>query len=89
MNIFIEKNQHRYEVRRQNQKYICVAKHEFSKKCIRHSLPILLNDISENIQGKVHTHSLQGYSQYVKNIYISNYSNSCNIQQCYVCNDIN
>ena len=63
-----------------------MAKHEFSKKCIRHNLPKIINDIPEEIKGKVYTHSLQGFSQYIKRYFLHTYKDSCQEPQCYVCN---
>ena len=59
--------------------------HEFAKKCIRYNLPNLLRNTDENILSKVHTHSLEGYSLYIKRLYIRNYDEICHIENCYIC----
>ena len=62
-------------------------KHSFAKKCLRYNLPILINNTPKNIKDKVYTHSLPGFSTYIKKIYIEKYENSCQIRNCYVCNN--
>ena len=86
INYFINRNVHGYGTRQNKPIYICIAKHEFSKKCIRHNLPKIINDIPEEIKGKVYTHSLQGFSQYIKRYFLHTYKDSCQEPQCYVCN---
>ena len=63
------------------------VKHSFAKKCLRYNLPILINNTPKNIKDKVYTHSLPGFSTYIKKIYIEKYENSCQIRDCYVCNN--
>ena len=63
------------------------VKHRFAKKCLRYDLPILINNTPKNIKDKVYTHSLPGFSTYIKKIYIEKYENLCQIRNCYVCNN--
>ena len=63
------------------------VKHSFAKKCLRYNLPILINNTPKNIKDKVYTHSLPGFSTSIKKIYIEKYENSCQIRNCYVCNN--
>ena len=79
--------QNRYDTR-SIPKYICKAKHDFAKKCLRHSLPQLLNNTSENVKEKFYTHSIGGFSGYLKNILIETYTDTCNIVNCYICQHI-
>ena len=62
------------------------VRHEFAKRCIRYSLPILLSQSTNNVLSKVYTHSFRGFSSYAKRIFIENYSNVCTVQNCYICN---
>ena len=87
INYFINRNVHEYETRQNKLLYVCTANHEFSKKCIRHNLPKIINDIPENLKDKVHTHSLQGFSQYIKQYFLHAYKEVCQEPQCYVCNN--
>jgi hypothetical protein len=58
-----------------------------SRKCIRHFIPKLINDlyIPELAREKVFTHSSKGFNTYVKNIIFLNYSAGCLIANCHVC----
>jgi len=46
--------------------YTHSTKHAFAKKCLRHDLPLLLNDIPDIVTEKRITHSPQGYTRYGK-----------------------
>ncbi len=46
---------------------IAKKSHEFAKMCIRHNVPILVNNIDRFIKDKFQTHSLQDFTRYVKN----------------------
>ena len=54
-------------------------------KCLRNYLPEILNDTPIIILEKASTHSYKGFSDYAKLKYIEKYSNTCHIQNCYVC----
>ncbi|MGB1899487.1 MAG: reverse transcriptase family protein, partial [Candidatus Kariarchaeum pelagius] len=60
-------------------------KHEFMRKCIRYSIPILINEAPPEIKDKFQTHSLDGFTRYLKVIYINNYKIDCTIHNCYIC----
>ena len=66
--------------------HICVAKHTFARKCIRYSLPNLINETSSDVIDKVFTHSVNGFKLYVKKCIIQKYSDTCHIVNCYICN---
>ncbi len=76
---------HEYNTRQQQNIHQPLAKHEFAKKCIRFHLPHIINSTSSNILDKVHTHSLQGFSWYIKQNMLQNYTDTCLIVNCYVC----
>ena len=54
------------------------------KKCIRHTIPALINNTPSSITVKLSTHSLNGFSHYVKNFYVSKYNTVCSIANCYI-----
>ena len=62
-----------------------IAKHEFAKKCLRYYLPRTVNNTPDSILDKVNTHSLQGYSWYIKRHMLQNYQSACLIENCYIC----
>ena len=59
--------------------------HVFAEKCIRFSVPHLLNDTCRSITDKIYTHSFNGFVKYVKHHFLNNYSDHCSIRRCYVC----
>ena len=59
---------HNHYTRQQQNLHICVAKDTFARKCIRYSLPNLINETSSDIIDKVFTHSVNGFKLYVKNV---------------------
>ena len=63
-----------------------ITKKAFNKKCIRHTIPALINNTPSSITEKLSTHSLNVFSHYVKNFYVSKYNTVCSIANCYICN---
>ncbi len=82
-------NIHSHYTRNHDNLHIRRVNHEFAKQCIRFNIPLLINCTQPTIKDKLHTHSLQGFSKYVKNIYINQYEAHCTIINCYVCNELN
>ena len=82
-----EHSSHSYETRDDNLMYIGPVRHEFAKQCIRQTQPRLINNTPKNVIDKVNTHSLKGFSNYAKKAYLEAYQNTCNVQNCYVCNN--
>ena len=77
---------HPYGTRNQTNIHVIRTNHEFAKKCLRQNLIGTINETKENILGKIESHSLQGFGTYVKNTIIKGYSETCQIQNCYICN---
>ena len=69
----------RYEIRNSATRLI------MTEKCVRHYIPELLCKTLNCIIDKFDSHSLQGFSQYVKKYLLSKYANGCTIRDCYVC----
>ena len=55
-------------------------------KCIRHHLPVVINNLKADILNKVDTHSLYGFVFYIKRIWLNEYITECVEPNCYVCN---
>ncbi len=85
-NLLTNNSIHEYNTRQGNKLHTERTKHKYADKCIRHSIPKTVNSTSNNILDKINTHSMQGFSKYIKNIYIENYNITCAIQNCYICN---
>ena len=66
-----------------NKIYTYQIKHEFAKKCLRHNLPLLLNNLPEKVKQKLMSHSNQGFVNYVKLYFLQSYEDTR--QNCYVC----
>ncbi len=64
---------------------IAKKSHEFAKMCIRHNVPILVNNIDRFIKDKFQTHSLQDFTKYVKNKFFQQYAEHCTMINYYVC----
>ena len=60
--------------------------HKSFENCLRYSLNHTINSTPENIIAKVDTHSLQGFTKYIKIHHLKMYNVNCTILNCYVCN---
>jgi hypothetical protein len=60
-------------------------KHEFAKQCLRYQLACNLNVTGKHIIDKVYTHSMCGFSHYIKYEILTSYNDRCTIRDCFVC----
>ena len=79
--------QHNYDTR-QNFTRHQMANKVYTSKCIRFFIPRLIENLPQRITEKCHTHSLGGFSSYIKNFYCSTYSENCVDPNCYSCNAV-
>ena len=77
---------HGHNTRRSEHIHILRPNHEFAKKSVRHKIPIIINGLEKKFKDKLFTHSLKGFSNYVKNNVIDSYTMICNVHNCYICN---
>ena len=77
---------HQHNTRGKEKLIVSRVSHTYAKKCIRHELVKLINETPDIIMDKVHTHSLFGFSMYVKKNLITKYEITCQVENCYVCN---
>ena len=56
-------------------------------KCIRFQLPLLLYNTPDIILSKINTHSIQGFSFFIKRYYLSQYMTQCHEKECFVYNN--
>ena len=91
-NVFLPKKSHGsivYPIRNpQNQ--LPIIKHEYARNSFRCELITITNTINNsivysNILDKMYTHSLHGYSLYIKNKFLNNYNYECLTTNCYTC----
>ena len=87
INMYFKMNNevHHYSTRISTKLHVSKVKHSFAKRCIRYSLPNLINQSPTCITDKLLTHSLQGLSHYAKHHALTKYSNECNVLNCYIC----
>ncbi len=65
--------------------YYPIGKHVFTKNCVRFDIPKIVNNCRNSILDKINTHSLQGFSGYLKTNYLQCYLENCTIMVRYVC----
>ena len=85
MNFKMNNEVHHYSTRILTKLHVSKVKHSFAKRCIRYSLPNLINQSPTCITDKLLTHSLQGLSNYAKHHALTKYSSECNVLNCYIC----
>ena len=61
------------------------VKHTFATRCLRYQLHCTIRETSEQILEKISTHSLKGFSWYIKTTYVNKYNETCQLRFCYVC----
>ena len=57
-----------------------------AKNCILHHIATVLNCTPKCILDKIDTHSLQGFTFYIKRYYLDQMTFECSLRQCYICN---
>ncbi len=78
-------NTHNYSTRHQNDLHQPLARHEYAKKCLRFDLPRIINSTPNIILDKIYTHSLDGFSWYIKQYITQSYHETCLIENCFIC----
>ncbi len=79
---------HQYPTRGDHEMRQPKIKHEYARKFVRYAIPDTVNKTPRCILDKVETHSLQGYSKYIKKYYIDSYRVTCDKENCYVCSNV-
>ena len=76
---------HQYNTRIASDLHTFRYHHSFARKSLRHYLVQTINNTPDNVFSKFGTHSLIGFSNYVKLNFINNYyQDDCNIQNGYI-----
>ena len=79
-------NIHIHDTRTSSKIHTARSNHEFAKKCLKYNLPHIINDTPEIVVEKIYTHSLRGFTTYAKQFLIQKYTDTCEIPNCYSCN---
>jgi hypothetical protein len=77
---------HDYATRTRHNLHHPVSKHTFAKNCLRYQIPTIVNNSPNSILDKIHTHSIQGFSGYIKAHFLESYQEVCILMDCYICN---
>ena len=76
---------HSYNTRGRSNLCVNKTNRKFADACLRNQIPTLVNSTPSNILEKVNTHSLHGFSKYVKTMFLTEYQAECSIRDCYIC----
>ena len=78
---------HHHETRGCKRAFVPRVNHEFSKRNIRYIAAVTYNSTMSSVSviAKIYSHSLVGFSTYVKNQTIEHYNNRCTIEHCHSC----
>ena len=76
---------HHYSTRQREQPMVARGKTSAANNSIRFSLPKEISNTHDLILEKLNTHSFDGFSNYVKQFYISQYNPLCTTENCYIC----
>ena len=84
---FFQRNSdiHTFNTRNRHKLHLYPFRNATTKNCIRFHIPNVINNIPIQVIEKVDTHSLSGFSHYVKLYLIAQYPLECFIQNCYIC----
>ena len=77
---------HHYSTRTREQPVVARGKSSAANHSVRFSLAKEISNTQDSILDKLNTHSFDGFSNYVKQYYISQYNPLCTIGNCYICN---
>ena len=84
---YYERRSHHYNTR-STLPDIQYSRTNYSRNRLRNYIPVLLRNTTDSIISKVNTHSLKGFSEYIKRVYIEKYQSFCTNRNCYVCNHL-
>ena len=76
---------HEHDTRYANLINVEGTRTKMAENCIRHHLITILNTTPDCILDKINTHSLQGFSFFIKRYYLNELTYECNLRECYVC----
>ena len=79
---------HHHNTRQADELHTHRVLHKFAEKCLRYNLIRVINNSPFCILNKL-WHSLTGFANYAKPIFIKKYQDICTIQHCYTCLSIN
>jgi hypothetical protein len=87
MNDLFKRNSdiHSRTTRSCNNLYVPRVRHEFARNSVQYFIPVRYNNCPQSVKAKMLSHSLQGFSKFVKIQFINDYNQVCNNRNCFVC----
>ncbi len=58
--------------------------HAYAKYCVRFDVPSVINSFPKNILDKIDTHSLQGFTRYIRDYILQTYQEICSCKLLYL-----
>ena len=84
-NITTQGENHSYNTHQSDQNRTNRTRTRFADNRLKIYLPPLINSVPTTLLKNITTHSIHGFSSSIKRYYIGNYSNTCSIPNCYIC----
>ena len=78
---------HSHNTRNRGELHLFQYRNHATRNCVRFNIPNLINNLPVTVKEKIHTHSLWGFSRYMKIYLIGKYQTECQIENCYICNN--
>ena len=76
---------HNHNTRGHNKIHANVVIHEFAKRCLRYNIIKTVNNSPSSVINKITTHSMGGFTTYIKVQLLQKYDSQCMLFNCYVC----
>ena len=80
-----QSDRHSYNTRHNSRLVVNPVRTQLAKRCVRHEVISVVNSTEKIILDKIHTHSAQGFKNYIKKYYLDKYSYACMLPNCYIC----
>ena len=79
---------HEYNTRNKNALETIETNTKLASNCIRHAIPKIINNTQVEVIENISTHSLDGFTWYIKQKFINSYEADCTVPNCYICQNI-
>ena len=83
--LFQNSNIHNHNTRGANALHKNRCLHVFAQKSLKLNITNIVNDTPHIILEKIDTHSLNGFTNYVKLFLLQTYQDTCTVPNCYIC----
>ena len=83
--LFQNSNIHNHNTRGANALHKNRCSHVFAQKSLKLNITNIVNGTPDIILDKIDTHSLHGFTNYVKLFLLQTYQDTCTVPNCYIC----